>query len=58
VDTKEVSAKRAAVEASGGCSHAKFSKEFSDKLNEISSLHDKIKEGDQGPARGPGAQVQ
>jgi len=44
VNSKEVSAKRAAVEASGGCSHRKFSKEFSDKLNEISSLHDKIKE--------------
>jgi len=54
VDTKEVSAKRAAVEASGGCSHRKFSKEFSDKLNEISSLHDKIKEEVKGLLEGQG----
>ena len=44
MDTKKISAKRVAVEASGGCSHRKFSKEFSDKLNKISSLHDNIKE--------------
>ena len=44
MNTKVISAKRAAVEASGGCSHRKFSKEYGDKLNKISNLHDNIKE--------------
>ena len=54
MDIKEVSAKRAAVEASGGCSHRKFSKESIDKLNEISNLHDNIKEEIKGLLEGQG----
>jgi hypothetical protein len=39
----EVGAKRFANEASGGCSHRKFSKEFEVKLNDLKAVHDNIK---------------
>jgi hypothetical protein len=39
----EVGAKRFANEASGGCSHRKFSKEFESKLDDLKADHDNIK---------------
>jgi len=43
MDGNEVGAKRFADEASGGCSHRKFSEEFETKLNELNPIHDGIK---------------
>jgi len=43
MDGDGIGAKRFADEASGGCSHRKFSEEFETKLNELNPIHDGIK---------------
>jgi len=43
MDGDGIGVKRFADEASGGCSHRKFSEEFETKLNELNPIHDGIK---------------